>query len=61
MMVHWTQRRKAGIVDNVAAGNLTFEAACDLYALSPEELGSWIDRRSRGKTLKATIRVRAAA
>ena len=37
----WTARRKARVVDAVAAGRLTLEAACRAYELSPEELAAW--------------------
>jgi transposase-like protein len=37
----WTARRKARVVNAVAAGGLTLEAACRAYDLSPEELAAW--------------------
>jgi transposase-like protein len=37
----WTARRKAQVVDAVAAGRLTLAAACRAYDLSPEELAAW--------------------
>ena len=37
----WTARRKAQVVDAVAAGGLTLEAARRAYDLSPEELAAW--------------------
>jgi transposase-like protein len=37
----WTARRKARVVDAVAAGWLTLEAACRAYDLSPDELAAW--------------------
>ena len=54
----WTARRKAQVVDAVAAGGLTLEAACQAYELSPEELAAWkraLDRHGM-EALKVTHR-----
>ena len=37
----WTVRRKAEVVAAVAGGLITFDEACDRYALTIEELTSW--------------------
>ena len=37
----WTPRRKAEVVAAVAGGLLTLDEACDRYALTTEEFGSW--------------------
>jgi hypothetical protein len=37
----WVVRRKAEVVAAVAGGLLTFDEACERYALSIEELTSW--------------------
>src|SRR5436305_2014831 len=34
----WTFRRKAALLQALRSGTITFEQACDLYALSIEEL-----------------------
>jgi len=37
----WTVRRKAEVVAAVAGGLMTFDEACDRYALTIEEFTSW--------------------
>ena len=37
----WTFRRKAALLQALRSGTITFEQACDLYALSIEELRAW--------------------
>ena len=37
----WTVRRKAEVVAAVAGGLITFDEACDRYALTIEEFTSW--------------------
>jgi len=39
----WVASRKLVIVNAVTFGLISQEQACDDYALSPEELQSWID------------------
>lgn len=39
--VRWTVRRKAEVVAAVEGGLLSFDDACDRYALAMEELISW--------------------
>jgi transposase-like protein len=61
----WTARRKAQVVDAVAAGGLTLEAARRAYDLSPEELAAWkraLDRHgpqalkvTRGRGFRAAV------
>jgi hypothetical protein len=37
----WTFRRKAALLQALRSGVITFEQACDQYALSIEELRAW--------------------
>ena len=37
----WTFRRKAALLQALRSGIITFEQACDQYALSIEELRAW--------------------
>ena len=37
----WTFRRKAALLQALRSGIITFEHACDQYALSIEELRAW--------------------
>ena len=37
----WTFRRKAALLQALRSGTITFEQACDQYALSIEELRAW--------------------
>lgn len=37
----WTVRRKAEVVAAVSGGLLSFDGACERYALSTEELTTW--------------------
>jgi hypothetical protein len=37
----WTFRRKAALLQALRSGTITFEQACDRYALSIEELRAW--------------------
>src|SRR5215472_16355839 len=37
----WTSRRKAAVVNAVAAGAITLQEACARWQLSPEELAAW--------------------
>ncbi len=37
----WVARRKLRVVEAVEAGLISAEEACDIWALSPEELASW--------------------
>ncbi|WP_316016099.1 DUF1153 domain-containing protein [Roseobacter sp. HKCCA0434] len=43
----WVARRKAIVVAAVDGGMITEEEACDLYALSGEELAQWRDALTR--------------
>jgi hypothetical protein len=38
----WVARRKAAVVTAVSAGLIDREEACEMYALTDEELESWI-------------------
>ncbi len=38
----WVARRKATVVRAVAAGMITRDEACDMYALSVEEFDNWL-------------------
>ncbi len=40
--IRWVARRKATVVRAVAAGMMTREEACDMYALSIEEFDNWL-------------------
>lgn len=52
----WVASRKAAVIKGVASGLITRKEACELYALSDEELESWMSAvRDHGeKALKAT-------
>ncbi|MEL6689934.1 MAG: DUF1153 domain-containing protein [Pseudomonadota bacterium] len=52
----WVASRKACVIKGVVAGLITREEACQMYALSMEELESWMSAvRDHGeKALKAT-------
>ncbi len=52
----WVASRKAIVVKAVEAGLLKFEEACEMYAISDEELISWRNAVSRygEKALKST-------
>jgi hypothetical protein len=39
--IRWTALRKAALVANIEAGQLSIEEACERYALSIEEVLSW--------------------
>ena len=43
----WVARRKATVVRAVAAGMLTREEACDMYALSIEEFDNWLSAMAK--------------
>jgi hypothetical protein len=45
----WTPRRKAQILDDIAAGRISRAAALKVYALSDEELDEWRRRFAAGK------------
>lgn len=45
-VTRWGIRRKAAVVNAIEVGLLSFEAACDRYDLSNEELESWVRRLS---------------
>lgn len=45
-VVRWGIRRKAAVVRAIEAQVLSFDAACDRYGLSTEELESWVRRLS---------------
>lgn len=52
----WVASRKARVVQAVEAGLITVDAACEMYALSEEELQSWLDSAQKhgADALKAT-------
>ncbi|MEL6551196.1 MAG: DUF1153 domain-containing protein [Pseudomonadota bacterium] len=52
----WVASRKATVIKGIVSGLITREEACQLYALSEEELESWMHAVSRHgeKALKAT-------
>ncbi|MEM6277101.1 MAG: DUF1153 domain-containing protein [Pseudomonadota bacterium] len=52
----WVASRKAGVIKGVAAGLISREEACQMYALSEEELEGWMTavREHGEKALKAT-------
>lgn len=52
----WVASRKAAVVKAIAAGLVTRAEACDMYALSEEELDGWFSAvRAHGeKALKTT-------
>jgi hypothetical protein len=37
----WNYRRKAALLDAIAAGQIDEAAGCEKYGLSPEELAEW--------------------
>jgi transposase-like protein len=41
MSIRWTPRRKAALLNDLATGHITTEAACRLHSLSPDELAEW--------------------
>lgn len=43
----WVARRKAAVVTAVEAGLIDIEEACEMYALTSEELESWITAMSQ--------------
>jgi hypothetical protein len=45
----WTPRRKAQILDDIAAGRITRAAALEAYALSDDELDEWQRRYAGGQ------------
>ena len=45
-VARWGIRRKAAVVRAIEAQVLTFDAACERYGLSGEELDSWVRRLS---------------
>ncbi len=52
----WVASRKAAVIKGVAAGLITRAEACQMYAISEEELESWFAavRRHGEKALKTT-------
>jgi Protein of unknown function (DUF1153) len=42
-IVHWTPRIKAALVRAVKDGEITLEAACLKFKLSPDEFASWVE------------------
>ncbi|MEM1374882.1 MAG: DUF1153 domain-containing protein [Pseudomonadota bacterium] len=52
----WVASRKASVIKGVAAGLISRQEACQMYALSEEELESWMAavREHGEKALKAT-------
>lgn len=58
--LRWVASRKAVVARAVKHGLITAEDACDLYALTQEELDSWLSALAghgmRG--LRATVRIR---
>jgi len=52
----WVASRKAAVVRGVENGLIKMEEACEIYALSEEELACWVVRtRKHGETaLKST-------
>jgi uncharacterized protein DUF1153 len=57
----WIVRRKAEIVAAVSGGLLSFDGACERYAITPEEFLSWLDASKRLglKGLRVTKRGRS--
>ncbi len=43
----WVARRKATVVRAVAAGMLTRDEACEMYALSVEEFDNWLSTMAK--------------
>lgn len=43
MTVRWTPRRKAEVIERILHGDLPRDEALQRYALSDQELVSWID------------------
>lgn len=52
----WVASRKAAVIKGVASGLISREEACQMYALSDEELEGWFDavRKHGEKALKTT-------
>lgn len=46
--MRWSHRRKAAVIEAIAAGDMTPDGACMLYALTPEELAEWTRLYHRG-------------
>lgn len=46
----WVARRKAAVVTAVESGLIDSEEACEMYALTSEELESWISAMSKHGT-----------
>lgn len=54
-MIHWTASRKADIIKQIRAGEITEGEARRVYDLSPEELATW--RRKFAMGGKAALKV----
>ena len=56
----WVASRKAAVGKGVAAGLITREEACQMYALSEEELDSWFSAvRKHGEKALRTTRLKS--
>jgi hypothetical protein len=51
----WNYRRKAALLDAIAAGQIDEAAGCEKYGLSPEELAEWRRKYVPGRAASLKI------